>query len=539
MARLRLTVRFTYAFHAREVRFECDRGEGFARLFPETYSFHAERHDPAELYLQFDDLLRKPRLLSPRANRRDMGELMSRLLSGIPRYLERTLTRLETDDRIDTRTLLRVYEDISLIAQILSRFIADWKTEERREIRAASYHLRKLELRALLALVRARVTPDYLAGYVIGSVDPVDPSDDPSEAGFFYTLEGGDEAAVNRCVTRRAELAFYRWLEDVCLDESNRAFEVEDSPFEDRESEVLKAIVNVEGQRVARGQDLSPFLRRPNNKDCMRVLKKLETWFLRQYDVYHAAAAIHHADHLARGFHTGDRRLSTHTTTNYLLLLAAIVAPFVGAAFAYERAPRLFDLLASGEVVLVYGVAAWFLGYRFCWQRDLTYFHSSVPRIGAGIIVGYLPVFLIDEVWDMSERSWASLLSVAVLLGFVTLLYIYVEVQRRLGDPGEAFARARHLVLLGLLQACVMGFIATTLVGSFMAVRNWSPDPGLVPIGELGAVLPFFIGELPMVLGIEPFVVFPSAVFIMTFLSFFIGTFLQLLWEDLAITEPL
>jgi hypothetical protein len=26
--RLRLTFRFTYAFHAREVRFECDRGEG-------------------------------------------------------------------------------------------------------------------------------------------------------------------------------------------------------------------------------------------------------------------------------------------------------------------------------------------------------------------------------------------------------------------------------------------------------------------------------------------------------------------------------
>jgi hypothetical protein len=32
---------------------------------------------------------------------------------------------------------------------------------------------------------------------------------------------------------------------------------------------------------------------------------------------------------------------------------------------------------------------------------------------------------------------------------------------------------------------------------------------------------------------------FPSAVLLMTFLSFFIGTFLQLLWEDLPITEPL
>ena len=39
--------------------------------------------------------------------------------------------------------------------------------------------------------------------------------------------------------------------------------------------------------------------------------------------------------------------------------------------------------------------------------------------------------------------------------------------------------------------------------------------------------------------GLEPFYIFPSAVLIMTFLSFFIGIFLQLMWEDLPITEPL
>jgi hypothetical protein len=32
---------------------------------------------------------------------------------------------------------------------------------------------------------------------------------------------------------------------------------------------------------------------------------------------------------------------------------------------------------------------------------------------------------------------------------------------------------------------------------------------------------------------------FPSAVFMMSFMSFFIGTFLQLMWEDIPITEPL
>ena len=34
--RLHLTIRFTYAFHAREIRFECDTGAGFERLFDQS-----------------------------------------------------------------------------------------------------------------------------------------------------------------------------------------------------------------------------------------------------------------------------------------------------------------------------------------------------------------------------------------------------------------------------------------------------------------------------------------------------------------------
>ncbi|HEY5656775.1 MAG TPA: hypothetical protein VIY27_03210, partial [Myxococcota bacterium] len=56
IGRLGLVFRFTYAVHAREVRFECDRGDGFERLFPETFSFHPDRHDPAEIFLQLQDL---------------------------------------------------------------------------------------------------------------------------------------------------------------------------------------------------------------------------------------------------------------------------------------------------------------------------------------------------------------------------------------------------------------------------------------------------------------------------------------------------
>jgi len=86
--RLRLRFRFTLAFHARELRFEVARGEcAYERLFPETFSFNATRHDPTELFLQLEDLLTKPRLLGEQASARDARVLMTRMLSAAPGYL--------------------------------------------------------------------------------------------------------------------------------------------------------------------------------------------------------------------------------------------------------------------------------------------------------------------------------------------------------------------------------------------------------------------------------------------------------------------
>ena len=67
-----------------------------------------------------------------------------------------------------------------------------------------------------------------------------------------------------------------------------------------------------------------------------------------------------------------------------------------------------------------------------------------------------------------------------------------------------------------------------------MAGRNWGA-------ASSGRPAPFArpFTALPRILGIEPFAAFPTAVFLMSFLSFFIGTFLQLMWEDLPITEPM
>jgi hypothetical protein len=266
-------------------------------------------------------------------------------------------------------------------------------------------------------------------------------------------------------------------VEDVCLDTGNTAFEVEGSPFEDRETEMMSAISVGDTKRIRYGRDLSPFLRLHEHRDCQRVLEKLEGWFLRQYDIHHAAAVIHHADNLRRGVDDATRVLSRHRARNYAVVLLVMLAPFIASVFAYERDPLFFDLLCSAEMIFVDAVVLWFLLYRFCWKRDLTFFHSAVPRIGAGIIVGYLPIFFIDEVWYLAQQSAVTLTLVSLLLGFANLLYLYVEVQRKLADSNLAFERARRIFVLGVLQAFSMGLVLTGLIGGFMALRTGSRVP--------------------------------------------------------------
>jgi hypothetical protein len=539
LERLRLTFRFTYAFHAREVRFEVDRGAGFERVFPETFSFHVDRHDPAELFLQLADLRDKPELLNPQARKRDSELLSTRLLLTAPRYLERVLLQLEGDARLDAKRLEQVYADLALIFELMARFASGLDLGDHPGLRTSLFHLRKLLYGVLDRLVQCRVAPDYLAEYVAGRVDPVDPVDDLSEAGFFHALDRGDPDTVNRLLVRLAERAFYRWLEDVCLDESNGAFEVENSPFGTREAEVCDAIRRGQDPFVRRARDLAPYLRRPGNRDALRLLSKLESWFLHQYDIHNAAAMIQHASNLSRGRTDADGMLSHHNTPTYLAALVAMVTPFALAAGFYRSAPLLFDALCAFEVVSVSLVVGWFLFYRFLWRRDLTLFHASVPRIMAGIIVGYLPIFFIDEVWSLAAQSWPKLLTIVALLGTTTLLYLYIEVERRIADGRIAFARARQIFLLGVLQATAIGVLLTGMIGNFMAARVWPGGGAHVAMEELRSAAPPFVGQMPVVLGIEPFYAYPSAIFMMAFMSFFIGTFLQLMWEDIPITEPL
>ena len=148
----------------------------------------------------------------------------------------------EADGGLEEKLRLRVNQDVALLCQLILRFIETRDLTDVRPIRVADFLLRKQIYRSLTVLMRGRVDSAWLERWVASEVDAVDPADDPSESGFFHVLEAGDPAAVDRMVVRMTERAFYMWLDAVCLDEDNQAFEKEDSPFGSREDEILEAI---------------------------------------------------------------------------------------------------------------------------------------------------------------------------------------------------------------------------------------------------------------------------------------------------------
>ena len=237
---------------------------------------------------------------------------MRRLLLALPRYLERVVVRLE-QAAVDGFAGVRVYEDLLLLSRIIGRFLTDRALLDTRPFVDAAHHLRKLAHHALRRLVTLRVRSESVDAYRAGTLDVDDPTSDPSDTALLAVLTSNDAASVDRTLLRLAESAFGRWVEEVCLDESVDIFEREDSPFGSREDEVRSAVSALEPcARFEHGRELSIFLRRPRDRDCLRMLDRLERFFLRQYDVHNAAAVIHHAA-VANGRDDGDRVLSRHS----------------------------------------------------------------------------------------------------------------------------------------------------------------------------------------------------------------------------------
>ncbi|MCZ7617543.1 MAG: hypothetical protein M5U32_04290 [Myxococcota bacterium] len=235
--RLGLRLRFGWAFHAREVRFERVRESEAGPppiatpLFAETFSFHVEHHDPLELHLQLEDLWSDPRRIGEGATRREAQEALSRLLAGVPAYLERLLDALEAAP-LPAAASVRIHADLIALAREISGFLEEKKLTAQPSLRLAVLHLRKLVFRGSRVLVRERVTPAVLDAWLAGAAIST-ASRGASSRMLLQLIAVPQDARADALLLDLGARAFHEWLEDTCLDESNEAFEGEDSPVRD------------------------------------------------------------------------------------------------------------------------------------------------------------------------------------------------------------------------------------------------------------------------------------------------------------------
>ena len=184
------------------------RRQGLRAVFPETYSFHAERHDPAELYLQLEDLWTNPRL--PRARgrpprRRGAGAAPAR---GAAAHTSAACSTGSREDESEAALLRRGRGRRASSRQVVLRFVRDKQLEEHPRLRLAAFHLRKLLLRALRGAGARAGASGVPRGLRRGPGGGRAPEDRPTSR-FFYALACGRAERIDAAVmgAARARLA--------------------------------------------------------------------------------------------------------------------------------------------------------------------------------------------------------------------------------------------------------------------------------------------------------------------------------------------
>ena len=105
--------------------------------------------------------------------------------------------------------------------------------------------------------------------------------------------------------------------------------------------------------------------------------RSLAAWFLRQYDIDHAAAMIHHGNRLAT-----RRRASPTVCCRGIARATTSRRCSCSRRRSWERPSPTSGRRASSTHCARSrwcspdAVTFWFLLYRFCWKRDLSFFHA-------------------------------------------------------------------------------------------------------------------------------------------------------------------
>jgi hypothetical protein len=320
--------------------------------------------------------------------------------------------------------------------------------------------------------------------------------------------------------------ALKQWL-NACKDPQNTIFEDEKI---DREIETYKAIFKNGKVKKFFVEDKKG---KDNNERFRNILERIGTeWLLKsRYDLKNAYKIFR----LRRRFQKparNNKKLSTEPKlkANWLLQLVILLiafAPFL-AGWRFNE-----PLILQVELGFFYGfllpipvVLYFFLG----WQIE----KMIIPRLAGTIVVGYIVLIVTADVWEFSLRyyqqaskivvGWQEYLAIIIIALDASFIYLFIEVNNRIKNPKLALLRALSLFFLGATESFIIGLILFDLFADGMTSELMSKlgiDADKIRIkGIVGHIYPL------------PLILYAS-------LALVIGIFVQIIWEDKPITEPL
>jgi hypothetical protein len=165
-------------------------------------------------------------------------------------------------------------------------------------------------------------------------------------------------------------------------------------------------------------------------------------------------------------------------------------------------------------------------------RKRWLYSQLLLPRLLGAAIVGLLPLLLNDQTWNIGIESnvfnW-GLLALATYIG--SFIYVFIEVHEiKKFIKGHSIAQvlkeSGRIFLIAFVETLFIVTVTSSLV--FPAV-----------ISNLGVKITNYSFGIYASTSLLSFGFFPSLIILWTGIALFIGSFVQLIWQDQRITESI
>jgi len=165
-------------------------------------------------------------------------------------------------------------------------------------------------------------------------------------------------------------------------------------------------------------------------------------------------------------------------------------------------------------------------------RKRWLYSQLLLPRILGAAIVGLLPLLLNDQSWNIGVLSnflnWVLLALLSYIFSFI---YIFIEVYNikkfiKGYSITQVLKESRRIYLIALSETLFFVTIASTLI-----------FPAVIP--NIGSEIINYRFGIYASTSLLSFGFFPSLIILWTGFALFIGSFVQLIWQDQRITESI